>query len=524
MTKVGGKLTPSSSPLRLYTSHFQYGSYCTFTHPPGHVQISRWPEVFQARLLCITAVHEACLNSNADPSAQVVSAIATECISRSMVPEGSAYVIKPTKCSQVGDAFVKVKHNTPYAQCKTRNLLSLREFRQFFSSCSDASGLPEIIIHMEALLPNASQEVKAALPLVKWRSEISALYSSNIPPGSSTVANETASKKTIAQKPAVPLAAQNYPIQTSSALADENAYPQKPAAPIAGAVPQPKPQQQTMRELLAPSPHSPPAGMSSFVAKENVHTKKSASQPAALVARPVTAQMANGKWNIRTFSEEDQIRLAQPKPLQLSLRSPLAPVARSSPALAPDNVQNVLRQLLPAETKVLSASLSAPSPDAFAVSYASPTSLQSDPVSKLLPATSPLSPSSAPSVSVCSSAASTSSSSSSSSASSSDSSAGRAVLIRHTDEDANSTPCDSAWETGSAASIASQQSSCATTVVAHDCMQSSAQPTADLQEPDTPPCIAAALSSDPVQSMLQLLPPDLALLVQNQLEQHDING
>ena len=132
------------------------------------------PEAFDvhtAQLQCLAAVNQAWSPDAATDEERLLVAIARACIRSSLIKNGEAFEISRTCSSVVNTA--KQSTETSYKDSKLKTILQLPLISKAFSLVSGRASGRKIAIHMDAVLPNASQDIRSMLPAVPWSPNIS---------------------------------------------------------------------------------------------------------------------------------------------------------------------------------------------------------------------------------------------------------------------------------------------------------------------------------------------------------------
>ena len=124
-----------------------------------------------AQDLCIAALRKAFPEETASDATVVKREIAIVCIFRGMCPTSAGFIIKPTPLSAVNYTFQRVTKHTAFFEHKIRNVVQLPELREAFEFTTrylSNKQVNAVQIHLQALLPNASQEIRSMFPDITW--------------------------------------------------------------------------------------------------------------------------------------------------------------------------------------------------------------------------------------------------------------------------------------------------------------------------------------------------------------------
>lgn len=129
-------------------------------------------DLHTAQMQCLAAVEQAWSSDTATDEERLLVAVATACIHRSFMIDGEAFSICPTSSSVVNTAVQCTQ--TSYKGSKLKTILQLPLLSKAFSRATGFASGKKYAIHMNAVLPNASQHIKSLLPKAMWSHTTSA--------------------------------------------------------------------------------------------------------------------------------------------------------------------------------------------------------------------------------------------------------------------------------------------------------------------------------------------------------------
>ena len=428
--------------------------------------------------LCIAAIQKEYPASAATDESKLIVALAEACITTSLTEQPGGFLVHPTPFPQLGAAVKAVRDSTKYAKLMLGRVTKSDFCTGLFTFDAYCKGQPTLRIHLPAVIPHASAELRACFPADEWPQQlpqpaIKPLHSGTMThlavPQSQSAAKPTEAPQDAAthRQPLTELSPHRYSDKQSLGQSLQTAVKPLQPACLAASLRMLLPDEVTTDDIqeqadAESSSHSPPCSQSS-------------SDSSAISA--VIARIAD--------EEADSTASAASDASVSGHHSALAAASSSSPA----------------------STASAPVAPHGAASSSSPASTASAPVaphgaaSSSSPASSTLSP--------------------------------FAALEAGTLPIRTIASADSLTAYKLSQPSASRDSARFTTIIVQDAAQSdapdmSASAAAMMGSPGQSPSGAEAqsvlLDADPVQSMLQLLPQHLADVIQEKLDEHKHNG
>ena len=125
------------------------------------------PDVHEAWLLCTAAIQAQYPVSTATDESKVIARLAEACIN-SLVAAPAGFHIPPTPFTELGSVQSIIADTAYYQRQSMKSLIQYKRFlRGLFMIGSDGDD-STLIMHLPAVIPDASSEVRALFPSLSW--------------------------------------------------------------------------------------------------------------------------------------------------------------------------------------------------------------------------------------------------------------------------------------------------------------------------------------------------------------------
>lgn len=123
-----------------------------------------------ATALLVAAIRERYPSNTGSDESQLVGAIAEATVVRGLVAAPVGFVLQPTSLGHIGSHIRSTKCRTQYASWRVKQLV--RDIRLctgcFSLRPKTAQNVQTLVVHLQAIIPDASQQIRTLLPTVPW--------------------------------------------------------------------------------------------------------------------------------------------------------------------------------------------------------------------------------------------------------------------------------------------------------------------------------------------------------------------
>ena len=126
------------------------------------------PDVREAWLLCTAAIQVQYPVSTATDESKVIARLAEACIN-SLVAAPAGFHIPPTPFTELGSVQSIIADTAYYQGQSMQSLIQYKTFLRGLFTIGSDDGDSTLVIHLPAVLPDASTEVRALFPSLSWR-------------------------------------------------------------------------------------------------------------------------------------------------------------------------------------------------------------------------------------------------------------------------------------------------------------------------------------------------------------------